>query len=67
LKTPSGYCTHWTTIEEARGVMEGLGAEIISIREMGKGVLVAARKLPTAAPRSSSGVWYMEEDPETEE
>lgn len=47
--------------------MEGLGAEIISIREMGKGVLVAARKLPTAAPRSSSGVWYMEEDPETEE
>jgi len=61
LKTPSGYCTHWTTTEEARGVMEGLGAEIISIREMGKGVLVAARKLPTPAPRSSSGLWYMQE------
>jgi len=45
LKTPSGYCTHWTSVQEARDVMEGFGAEIISIKSMGKGVLVAARKL----------------------
>jgi len=45
LKTPSGYCTHWTSVEEARQVMKSLDAEIISIREEGKGVLVAARML----------------------
>merc|ERR1712066_456658 len=33
LQTPSGYRTHWTSAEEARGVMEGLGAEIISLRD----------------------------------
>jgi SAM-dependent methyltransferase len=77
LKTPSGYCTHWTSLEEAREVMEGLGVEIISIRDQGKGVLVAARRLPkenasfkppqrdlAPAPASSSGAWYagIEED-----
>lgn len=46
LTTPSGYCTHWTSVEEARRVMMSLDAEIISIREEGKGVLVAARRLP---------------------
>jgi SAM-dependent methyltransferase len=25
LKTPSGYCTHWTSVQEARDVMEGFG------------------------------------------
>jgi len=45
LKTPSGYRTHWTSAEEAREVMEGLDVEIISLRDQGKGVLVAVRKL----------------------
>lgn len=65
LKTPSGYCTHWTSVEEAREVMEGLGVEIISIRDQGKGVLVAARRLAEeqkeikpVLPSSSSGAWY---------
>lgn len=68
LKTPSGYCTHWTSIEEARDVMEGLGVEIISIRDQGKGVLVAARRIPEAKPQymaaEKSACWYggMEED-----
>merc|ERR1719386_432167 len=45
LKTPSGYCTHWTSVQEAREVMESIGAEIISLKEQGKGVLVAARRI----------------------
>jgi len=45
LTTPSGYRTHWTSASEARAVMQNLGAEIISIKQKGKGVLVAARKL----------------------
>jgi len=45
LSTPSGYRTHWTSASEARAVMQNLGAEIISLKQKGKGVLVAARKL----------------------
>jgi len=45
LSTPSGYCTHWTSVSEARAVMDSLGAEIISLKQKGKGVLVAARCL----------------------
>jgi len=45
LSTPSGYRTHWTSASEARAVMENLGAEIISLKQWGKGVLVAARQL----------------------
>jgi SAM-dependent methyltransferase len=44
LSTPSHYRTHWTSVEEARNVMEKLGMEIISLREKGKGVFVAARR-----------------------
>jgi SAM-dependent methyltransferase len=43
LSTPSGYCTHWTSISEARSVMDSLGAEVISLKAKDKGVLVAAR------------------------
>merc|ERR1719201_1904822 len=63
LQTPSGYRTHWTSMEEAREVMEGLGVEIISIRDQGKGVLVAARRLPEEKisfkpPLRSGACWY---------
>jgi SAM-dependent methyltransferase len=68
LTTPSGYRTHWTSVEEARQVMQDLGAEIISIKDQGKGVLVAARRLPkedqkfAPAPRPQArGVWYVDE------
>jgi SAM-dependent methyltransferase len=44
LTTPMGYRTKWTGVEEARSLMEELGMEIISIREKGKGVFVAARR-----------------------
>jgi len=44
LCTPSGYRTHWTGVDEARAVMESFGLEIISLREKGKGVFVAARR-----------------------
>jgi hypothetical protein len=44
LTTPMGYRTKWTGVEEARTLMEELGMEIISIREKGKGVFVAARR-----------------------
>jgi len=44
LTTPMQYKTKWTSVEEARNVMEGLGLEIISLREKGKGVFVAARR-----------------------
>merc|ERR1712032_1688251 len=45
LQTPQGYCTHWTGVDEARAVMESFGLEIISLREKGKGVFVAARRV----------------------
>jgi len=38
------YKTKWTSVDEARDIMEDLGMEIISIREKGKGVFVAARR-----------------------
>jgi len=44
LTTPMGYRTKWTSAEEARALMEDLGMEIISLREKGKGVFVAARR-----------------------
>lgn len=44
LTTPSGYRSHWTGVKEAREVIEGLGLEIVSLKEKGKGVLVAARR-----------------------
>jgi len=44
LSTPSDYRTHWTSVEEARKVMEKLGMEVICLREKGKGVFVAARR-----------------------
>jgi len=44
LVTPMGYQTKWTSVDEARQVMEDLGLEIISLREKGKGVFVAARR-----------------------
>jgi len=70
LQTPSGYRTHWTSVEEARAVMEENGAEIISIKDQGKGVLVAARRLSNpqenkvmfgtnlAMQSQASGCWY---------
>merc|ERR550514_717461 len=69
LTTPSGYRTHWTSVEEARQVMQSLGAEIISIKDQGKGVLVAARRLPnernmtfTPPPRPQArGIWYVDQ------
>jgi len=44
LTTPMQYKTKWTSVDEARMVMEDLGMEIISLREKGKGVFVAARR-----------------------
>jgi len=44
LTTPMKYKTKWTSVDEARDVMEGLGLEIIALREKGKGVFVAARR-----------------------
>lgn len=44
LSTPSQYRTHWTSVEEARHVMEKLGMEVICLKEKGKGVFVAARR-----------------------
>eukprot|EP00746_Dinoflagellata_sp_MGD_P155469 gnl/MRDRNA2_/MRDRNA2_85395_c0_seq3.p1 gnl/MRDRNA2_/MRDRNA2_85395_c0~~gnl/MRDRNA2_/MRDRNA2_85395_c0_seq3.p1 ORF type:complete len:397 (+),score=91.41 gnl/MRDRNA2_/MRDRNA2_85395_c0_seq3:91-1191(+) len=71
LTTPSGYCTHWTSVEEARQVMQSLGAEIISIKDKGKGVLVAARRLPkkfTPPTRPHTrGVWYVDQSDSDEE
>jgi len=43
LTTPLGYRTKWTGVDEARALMEDLGMEIISLREKGKGIFVAAR------------------------
>jgi len=43
LTTPMGYRTKWTGVDEARALMEDLGMEIISLREKGKGIFVAAR------------------------
>jgi SAM-dependent methyltransferase len=44
LTTPMKYKTKWTSVDEARAIMEDLGMEIISLREKGKGVFVAARR-----------------------
>jgi SAM-dependent methyltransferase len=44
LSTPSQYHSHWTSVQEARSVMESLGMEVISLKEKGKGVFVAARR-----------------------
>jgi len=44
LTTPMKYKTKWTSVQEARDLMEDLGMEIISLREKGKGVFVAARR-----------------------
>jgi len=44
LTTPMNYKTKWTSVDEARKIMDDLGMEIISIREKGKGVFVAARR-----------------------
>jgi SAM-dependent methyltransferase len=44
LATPMDYKTKWTSVDEARDTMEKMGMEIISIREKGKGVCVAARR-----------------------
>jgi len=47
LTTPSGYCTHWTTPEEARDIFENeIGVEVIKVLEKGNGVLVAGRMRP---------------------
>jgi len=44
LTTPSGYCTHWTTPEEARAICEQeIGIEVTELLEKGNGVLVAGR------------------------
>lgn len=45
LKTPMDYKTKWTSVDEARQIMEDLGMEVISLREKGKGVFVAARRM----------------------
>jgi cyclopropane fatty-acyl-phospholipid synthase-like methyltransferase/choline kinase len=44
LCTPSGYCTHWTGVDEARQVLQDQGLEEVNIEEKGKGVLVTARQ-----------------------
>jgi NDP-sugar pyrophosphorylase family protein/SAM-dependent methyltransferase len=45
LQTPApwNYRSHWTGVDEARGVLRKLGLEEIMVEEKGKGVLVAAR------------------------
>ena len=44
LETESGYRTHWTTPKEAEQEMDRLNLEIVRLKEMDKGVLVAFRK-----------------------
>jgi SAM-dependent methyltransferase len=44
LRTPSGYCTHWTKPEEARAIFEEeIGVEVVELLEKGNGVMVAGR------------------------
>jgi SAM-dependent methyltransferase len=44
LRTPSGYCTHWTKPEEARAIFEDeIGIEVVEVLEKGNGVMVAGR------------------------
>jgi choline kinase/ubiquinone/menaquinone biosynthesis C-methylase UbiE len=50
LTTPTGYSTHWTSVDEARQVLQSEGLEEVDIMEKGKGVLVTAR-LSDSAPR----------------
>jgi SAM-dependent methyltransferase len=72
LETPMKYKTKWTSTEEARALFEGMGMEIISLREKGKGVILAARgtaadvkeaplatKLDDSATSVSRGVSYI--------
>jgi SAM-dependent methyltransferase len=68
LETPMKYKTKWTSSEEARALFEDMGMEIISLREKGKGVILAARgsaareqDLPCARQQEdvSSSVAYM--------
>jgi len=52
LTTPSGYCTHWTKPEEARGIFEKeIGVEVTSLLEKGNGVLVAGRMRRPNSPK----------------
>ena len=44
LKTPSGYQTHWSGVEEVRNIIKDLGMEEVVLEEKGKGVLCAFRK-----------------------
>jgi ubiquinone/menaquinone biosynthesis C-methylase UbiE len=44
LKTPSGYSTHWSALEEVRGIIGNLGMEEVVLEEKGKGVLAAFRR-----------------------
>jgi len=44
LRTPSGYCTHWTKPDEARAIFEEeIGVEVVELLEKGNGVMVAGR------------------------
>eukprot|EP01104_Vermistella_antarctica_P008059 TRINITY_DN2011_c0_g1_i1.p1 TRINITY_DN2011_c0_g1~~TRINITY_DN2011_c0_g1_i1.p1 ORF type:complete len:558 (-),score=112.19 TRINITY_DN2011_c0_g1_i1:174-1847(-) len=47
LRTPSGYETHWTSVEEAKSTLRDFGLEEIKVEARGNGVLVLAKK-PTA-------------------
>lgn len=44
LRTASGFHSHWSTVEEVHEVLQGLGLEIITVKEEGKGILAAARR-----------------------
>eukprot|EP00994_Dinema_validum_P005368 NODE_34_length_3523_cov_174.194588_g19_i0.p1 GENE.NODE_34_length_3523_cov_174.194588_g19_i0~~NODE_34_length_3523_cov_174.194588_g19_i0.p1 ORF type:complete len:1044 (-),score=280.45 NODE_34_length_3523_cov_174.194588_g19_i0:327-3458(-) len=44
LRTPSGYCTHWTTPEEAKQVIAGYGLKLIQCEARANGVLVAFKQ-----------------------
>ena len=44
LETPSGYCTHWTTPDEAEEILRSKGLEKIDLVERGRGVLAVFRQ-----------------------
>eukprot|EP00730_Choanoeca_flexa_P014892 TRINITY_DN6679_c0_g1_i1.p2 TRINITY_DN6679_c0_g1~~TRINITY_DN6679_c0_g1_i1.p2 ORF type:complete len:151 (+),score=19.99 TRINITY_DN6679_c0_g1_i1:1620-2072(+) len=44
LQTPSGYSTKWTKPEEARRIISGFNADVLEVREQGRGVLTAFRR-----------------------
>jgi len=60
LRTPSGYCTHWTKPEEAREIFEKqIGVEVTGLVEKGNGVLVAGRirgQTPTSPSMAPAAV-----------